>query len=117
MNSLKNNVRLIGRLGQDPEERNFESGKKLVTFSLATNEVYYNAEGEKIEDTQWHNIVAWSKTAENAVKFLKKGSQAAVSGKLIHRSYEKDGETRYTTEIQVAEFLALDGNSGESSEA
>ena len=108
MTTLKNNVQLIGRLGQDPQVRDFESGKKMATFSIATNDVYYNNKGEKVEDTQWHNIVVWGKKAEVVESYLKKGSEVALQGKLINRSYEKDGNTRYVTEISLNEMYMLD---------
>jgi single-strand DNA-binding protein len=108
MNALRNSVQLIGNLGQDPEIVNLESGSKLAKFSLATTDSYRNAKGEKIEDTQWHNIVAWGKTAEIVETYLVKGKQVAVEGKLIHRSYEtKEGEKRYITEIKCNEVMML----------
>lgn len=107
MTSLKNSVRLIGRLGNEPEIRSFESGKKMASFSLATNEVYYNNQGEKVEDTQWHNIVVWGKKADTVESYLNKGSEIAVEGKLVNRSYEKDGEKKYITEISLNELLMM----------
>ena len=107
MSSLKNRVQLIGRLGIDPEVKSFESGKKVASFSLATNEVYYNNEGEKVEDTQWHNIVVWGKKVEVVENYLKKGSEIAIEGKLVNRSYEKEGERKYITEINLTELLML----------
>jgi len=107
MTSLKNSVQLIGRLGKEPEIRSFESGKKMATFSLATNEVYYNDKGEKVEDTQWHNIVVWGKKADTVESYLNKGSEIALEGKLINRSYEKDGVKKYVTEISMNELLML----------
>ncbi len=107
MTSLKNSVQLIGRLGSDPEIRTFDSGKKMASFSLATNETYYNTQGEKVEDTQWHNVVVWNKKADVVENYLKKGSEIAVEGKLINRSYEKDGVTKYITEINLNELLML----------
>ena len=107
MASLKNSVQLIGRLGNEPEIRSFESGKKMATFSLATNEVYYNNQGEKVEDTQWHNIVMWGKKVDTVESYLKKGSEIALEGKLVNRSYEKDGEKKYITEINMNELLML----------
>lgn len=108
MNALKNKVQLIGHLGQDPEIVNMESGNKLAKFSIATSDYYKNAKGEKVEDTQWHNIVAWGKTAEIVENYLTKGKQVAVEGKLIHRSYEtKEGDKRYITEIKCNELLML----------
>ncbi|MFH6982591.1 single-stranded DNA-binding protein [Marinoscillum sp. 108] len=108
MTTLKNSVQLIGRLGNDPQVRTFDSGKKMATFSLATNETYLNAKGEKVEDTQWHNIVIWGKKADIAEKYLKKGSEVAVQGKLINRSYESNGEKKYITEISLNELLMMD---------
>ncbi len=108
MNALRNSVQLIGNLGQDPEIVNLENGNKLAKFSIATSDSYKNAQGEKIEDTQWHNVVAWGKTAEIVENYLTKGKQVAVEGKLVHRSYEtKEGEKRYITEIKCNELLML----------
>ena len=108
MNALKNKVQLIGHLGQDPEIVTMENGNKLAKFSLATSDSYKNAQGQKVEDTQWHNIVAWGKTADIVDMFLVKGKQVAVEGKLIHRSYEtKEGEKRYSTEVRCNELLML----------
>jgi single-strand DNA-binding protein len=108
MNALRNKVQLIGNLGQDPEIVNLEGGKKLAKFSIATSDSYKNAQGEKVEDTQWHNVVVWGKTAEIVESYLVKGKQVAVEGKLIHRSYEtKEGEKRYITEIKCNELLML----------
>ena len=108
MNAIKNRVQLIGNLGQDPEIVTLESGSKLAKFSLATSDYYRNAKGEKVEDTQWHNIVAWGKTADIVESYLTKGKQVAVEGKLIHRSYETtEGEKKYATEIRCNELLML----------
>ena len=108
MNALRNKVQVIGNLGANPEIKNFDKGKKLAKFSLATNESFKNAQGEYIKETQWHSLVAWGKTAEVIEKFLKKGSEIAVEGKLISRNYtDKEGIKRYVTEIEVSEFLML----------
>ncbi|MDU8886738.1 single-stranded DNA-binding protein [Yeosuana sp. MJ-SS3] len=108
MNSLRNKVQLIGNLGNDPEIINLESGKTLAKFSIATNDSYKNANGEKITDTQWHNVVAWGRTATLAEKYLMKGKEVAIEGKLTSRSYEnKEGEKRYITEIVCNELLML----------
>jgi single-strand DNA-binding protein len=108
MYSLKNKAQLIGNLGNAPEIRNTESGKKLVRFSLATSEMYRNAQGEKVKETQWHNLIAWGKVADIAEKYLKKGSEVAIEGKLITRNYtDKEGNKKYITEIQVEELLML----------
>ncbi|MFL5765988.1 MAG: single-stranded DNA-binding protein [Bacteroidia bacterium] len=109
MNALRNKVLLIGNLGMDPEVKALESGKKLAKVSIATNETYKNAKGERITETQWHNLIAWGKTAEIVEKFLKKGSEVAIEGKLINRNYvDKEGIKRYVTEIEVNELLMLD---------
>ena len=108
MNALKNKVQLIGHLGQDPEIVNLEGGNKLAKFSIATTDSYKNANGEKVDDTQWHNIVAWGKTAEIVENHLIKGKQVAIEGKLTHRSYEtKEGDKRYITEVRCNELLML----------
>ncbi|WP_405574918.1 single-stranded DNA-binding protein [Winogradskyella sp. Asnod2-B02-A] len=108
MNTLKNKVQLIGNLGQDPEITNFESGKILAKFSIATNDSYKNAQGEKITDTQWHNVVAWGKTAQIVEKYITKGKEVAIEGKLTSRSWEdKDGMKRYITEVVCNELLML----------
>ncbi len=108
MKNLRNKVQLIGNLGNDPEIINLESGKKLAKFSIATNESYKNAQGELVKDTQWHNIVAWGKTAEIIEKYLLKGNEVAIEGKLTSRSYEtKEGDKRYVTEIVCNELLML----------
>lgn len=114
MNALKNSVQLIGRLGNDPEIKTFESGKRMAVFSLATNETYYNNKEEKIEETQWHNIVVWGKKSETVENYLKKGSEIALQGKLVNRSYEKDGDKRYITEIVLNDMLMLDKKKQES---
>lgn len=108
MNALKNKVQLIGNLGQDPEIVTMENGNKRAKFSIATSDSYKNAQGQKVEDTQWHTIVAWGKTAEIVENYLTKGKQVAVEGKLTHRSYEtKEGEKRYVTEVRCNELLML----------
>jgi single-strand DNA-binding protein len=108
MNTLRNKVQLIGNLGNDPEIINLESGKILAKFSIATNESYKNANGEKVTDTQWHNIVAWGKTAQIVEKYVGKGKEVAAEGKLTTRSWEdKDGIKRYTTEVVCNELLML----------
>ena len=108
MKNLKNKVQLIGNLGSDPEVKQLESGKTVAKLPLATSEAYINSDDEKVTDTQWHNLVAWGKTAEFAEKYLKKGDKIAVEGKLVYRSYEdKEGIKQYVTEILVNEFLML----------
>jgi single-strand DNA-binding protein len=106
MNTLRNKVQLIGTLGNDPEIITLESGKKLAKFSLATNESYKDASGQKIDKVEWHNLVAWGKTCDIIEKYLTKGKEVAVEGKLTSRSYEtKEGEKRYITEVVVNELL------------
>ena len=108
MYALKNKVQLIGNLGNAPEVKTLESGKKMARFSVATNESYRNAKGEKVTATQWHNLIAWGKVAEIVEKFLTKGKEVAIEGKLINRSYnDKEGNKKYVTEIQVNELLLL----------
>ena len=108
MYALKNKVQLIGNLGNAPEVRTTENGKKLVRFSIATNEVYRNQKGEKVTETQWHNIIAWGKVADIASQYLTKGSEIALEGKLTNRTYsDKEGNKKYVTEVQANEILML----------
>lgn len=113
MYALKNKVQLIGNLGNAPEIKNTENGKKLARFSMATNESYRNANGEKITETQWHSLVAWGKVADLCEQYLTKGSEIAIEGKLTHRDYtDNTGVKRYFTEVVVNEILLLDKKSG-----
>lgn len=108
MNALKNKVQLIGNLGNAPEIKNTEKGRKLARFSIATNETYYNNKGEKVVETQWHNLVAWGKVAEVVEKYLKKGSEVAIEGKLMNNNFtDKEGNKRYAIEIHVNELLLI----------
>lgn len=108
MNTLRNKVQLIGHVGNAPEIVTMESGKKLAKFSIATNETYKNNKGEKITDTQWHNVIAWGKTAELIENYVPKGKEIGVEGKLTSRSYEdKEGIKRYVTEVVCNEILLL----------
>lgn len=108
MNTLRNKVQLIGNLGNDPEIITLESGKKLAKFSIATNDTYKNQKGERVTDTQWHNVVAWGKAAEIIESYVTKGKEVAVEGKLAHRSYDdKDGNKKYITEVVCSELLLL----------
>jgi single-strand DNA-binding protein len=110
MYALKNKVQLIGNLGNAPEVKTLDGGKKMARFSVATNESYRNAKGEKITETQWHSLVAWGKVAEIVEKYLVKGKEVMIEGKLINRSYnDKDGNKKYITEVQVSEILMLGG--------
>jgi single-strand DNA-binding protein len=106
MNNLRNHVQLMGRLGQDPEVINLDSGKKLAKFSLATNESYTTTKGEKVENTDWHKIVAWGKTADIVENYVTKGREVIIGGKLTSRSYEtKEGEKRYITEVVCSNLV------------
>ena len=106
MKDLRNRVQLIGNLGMDPEVKSFDGGRKLAKFSVATSQSYTSNKGERVKDTQWHNIIAWGKLAETAEKYLKKGSEVALEGKLVYRSYEtKEGQTKYITEIGLNDFM------------
>ncbi|MBD0824741.1 single-stranded DNA-binding protein [Aestuariibaculum marinum] len=108
MNTLRNKVQLIGNLGNDPEILNLESGKTLAKFTIATNDTYTNNKGEKITDTQWHNVIAWGHTAKIIEKYVGKGKEVAIEGKLTSRSYDdKEGNKRYITEIVCNELLML----------
>jgi len=103
-----NRVILVGHLGKDPEVRHLESGRSVANFSLATSETYKNKNGEKVTNTEWHNIVIWSPLAQVAEKYLRKGSLIYVEGKLTNRSYDdKDGNKRYITEILVQSMTML----------
>ncbi len=107
-----NRVILLGNLGKDPESRALENGRTRVTFTVATNDFYKNKEGEKVTTTEWHNIVLWTPLAEIAEKYLNKGKQVYIEGKLTNRSYvDKDGQTKYITEI-VGQNLVLLGSKG-----
>jgi single-strand DNA-binding protein len=108
MSTLNNRVQLIGNLGKDPEVKEFEGGKKVAKFSLATTESYKNDEGEKISETSWHNVVAWNGLATIAEKYLNKGKEVAVEGRISYRNYEdKDGVKKYFTEIILSQIQLL----------
>ena len=106
MKSMRNSVHLIGRLGKDPEIKTYNEQKR-ATFSLATTDTYKNQKGEKVEDTQWHNVVIWGKLAGVVEKYVKKGDEIAVEGKLVHRVYETNGDKKYITEVNVNDMLML----------
>ena len=111
MNALRNTVQLIGNLGNNPEVKEFAAGKKLAKFTMATNENYKNAKGERVTETQWHNLVAWGNTAVYIEKYLKKGMQVAIEGKLMNDNYtDKEGKKRYSTKIQINEVLIVNNN-------
>lgn len=102
MNEVPNSVHLMGRLGHDPDVKTLSTGKKLVNLRLATSETFYNTKGERVTETQWHNLVAWNKQAEMAEQHLKKGDEISIEGRLSSRSYiAKDGVKKYVTEVVV----------------
>lgn len=108
MNTLRNKVQLIGHVGQEPEIKTFEGGKKLANITLATNESYTNANGEKVDNTEWHRLTAWGKIADLIENYVTKGKEIAIEGKLTHRSYEdKDGIKRFITEVIITDLLLL----------
>jgi len=108
MNALRNRVQLVGNLGQDPEIRTLDGGKKVVHFTMATSDNYKNSDGQKVEETTWHNIVAWNGLAETASKFLKKGQEVLVEGRIVYRTYEdKKGGTKNATDIVLNNLLLL----------
>lgn len=109
MTNLTNSVQLIGRLGIDPKSVKFDNGNLKVSFTMATNEYYHDKDGDRVEDTEWHNIVAFGKTAEIAEKYLKKGSEVIISGKLTNRQWDgKDGNKHYITEVVASQMRMLD---------
>ena len=108
MNALRNKVKLIGRLGQDPEVKTLESGKKVAHFTLATNDSYKNADGTKVEETTWHTVVAWNGLAELSTKFLRKGREVCIEGRIQYRSYiDKNGVQKNVTEIVASDLVLL----------
>lgn len=114
MSTLRNKVQLIGNIGNEPKITNLESGNKVARFSMATNEYYRNAQGEKVQSTQWHYVVAWDKKADIIEQYTHKGKEIAVEGKLISRSYTNEmGVKCYVTEIVASEILLL-GSKNES---
>lgn len=108
MKQLRNKVQLIGNLGAEPEIKETQNGKKLAKLRIATNETYRNSDGEIVKETQWHDIVAWGKLAEISEKYLNKGQEVCIEGKLSNRNYEdKNGVKRYVTEIVASDLLML----------
>ncbi len=113
MNTLRNSVKLIGRLGMDPEVKLLDKGNKVATFSLATSDSYTTKEGSKQEQTQWHSIVVWGKLAVICEKYLKKGKEIAIDGRLAYRTWEdKNGTRHYKSEIIASDILFV-GSNGE----
>lgn len=108
MNAMRNKVQLIGHVGQEPEIKTFDGGKKVANITIATKESYTNDKGEKVEQTEWHRVTAWGKVADIIEKFVTKGKEIAIEGKLSHRSYEdKEGVKRYITEVVANDILLL----------
>ena len=107
-----NKVQLVGRLGNTPDIRTFDNGRKMARFSMATNESYIDSKGVNVVNTQWHHLVAWGRAAVQAEKLLTKGAEASIEGKLVHRNYvDKEGVKKYVTEVEVAEILLLESKS------
>jgi single-strand DNA-binding protein len=108
MNSIRNNVRLVGHLGSNPEVKEISTGRKLARLSLATNETFKRNNGESVTETQWHNLIAWGKTAEIVEKYLQKGQEICIDGKLQNRTWEdEEGKKHYATEVVVNELLMV----------
>ena len=106
MNAMKNKVQLIGHVGQEPEIKTFDGGKKVANITLATNDKYTNANGEKVEDTQWHKVKAWGKLVDIIEKYVTKGKEICVEGKLTYSDYlDKEGNKRYVTEVVISDIL------------
>jgi single-strand DNA-binding protein len=118
MNNIRNRVQLIGRLGADPEVKTFENNRKMARMNIATSEVYKNTKGERVEATEWHNVVAWGSVAERAEEYLIKGQEVLVEGKLIHRQYtDKEGTKRYITEIEAGDLVLMGARKNAAIEA
>jgi single-strand DNA-binding protein len=108
MNAMKNKVQLIGNVGNEPEVKTFGEGKKVANITLATNDYYINDKGEKVDQTEWHRVTAWGKIADIIEKYVTKGKEIAIEGKLTHRSYDdKDGNKRFITEVVATDVLLL----------
>ena len=108
MNALRNKVQLIGNLGQTPEIKNLDNGRKFVKVSLVTNERYRSSNGDYVNDAQWHNLVAWGKTAEIFAQYCEKGKEVGIEGRLVSRTYnDKEGIKRFITEVVVSDVLLL----------
>ncbi len=108
MSAIRNQVQLIGNLGKKPEIKTFGQDKKMATFSIATSDYYYDNKGDRQQQTQWHNVVVWGKQAETVEKYLDKGSEIALNGKITYRQYDdKNGNKRYLTELVASDFLLL----------
>ncbi|MEN9335178.1 MAG: single-stranded DNA-binding protein [Bacteroidota bacterium] len=107
---MKNRVQLIGHVGQDPEIRSFEGGKKVANLNIATHDSYYK-DDEKVEQTEWHRVVAWGRLANLIEKYVTKGKEIAISGKITYRNYEdKEGVKRYITEVVADDIVLMSKN-------
>lgn len=105
---MKNRVQLIGKVGQEPEVKTINGDRKVANITIATHDFYYNEKGDKVEQTEWHRVTAWGKSAEIIEKFVVKGKEIGIEGKLTHRSYDdKEGNKKYITEIVASEVLLL----------
>lgn len=111
---IKNRVQLMGNLGKDPELREFDGGKRMARFTIATNERFNYGDGQFKEDTQWHNVVVWGRLAEQVAQQLHKGSRVALEGRLVHRVWEKDGQKRYMTEVVASGFQLADAEASQA---
>jgi single-strand DNA-binding protein len=108
MTTIRNSVQLIGRPGMDPEVKTIANDRKMARFTLATNDFYVNNKGERVEETQWHNLVAWGKTAEIVEKLVKKGKEIVIEGKLTTNTWEdKEGVKHSNVEVVINEILSL----------
>lgn len=118
MNTLRNKVSLIGRIGQNIEMQKVGASKdySLVKVPLATNESYKDKNGQWQDNTQWHNLVIWGKTAERMSNTITKGQEIMIEGRLVNKQYEKDGEKRYSTDIEVTDFLVVSTRTSEKTE-
>ncbi len=114
MNALRNNVKLIGRLGQDPEVKTLDKGNKIAKFSLATSENITAKDGSRQEQTQWHNIVVWGNLAGICEKYLKKGKEIAIDGRLTYRTWEDKNGTKHTSSEIIANEMLFVGASTDS---
>ncbi len=118
MNNIRNRVQLIGRLGADPEVKNFDNNRKMARMNIATTEVYYNQKKERVENTEWHNIVLWGVSANRAEEYLTKGMEVMVEGRLTHRQYtDKDGVKKYITEVEGHDIVLMNVKKASAIEA
>ena len=112
ISNIKNSVQLIGNIGTEIEVKAFDNGNKKASFSLATNDYYTNNKGEKVKQTEWHNLIAWGKIAELIAQNTNKGNEIAIQGKLTSRNYtDKNGQSKYVTEIVINEFMSFNRTS------